>query len=50
MQVSMSRKDNGYDNAPMESFCRVLKTELVHHRPYATRQQTQQEITEYIEQ
>ncbi len=49
MQVSMSRKGNCYDNAPMESFWGSLKNELVHHRRYRTRQEAQQEITEYIE-
>jgi len=33
-QVSMSRKADCYDNAPMESFFHTLKTELVHHRQY----------------
>ncbi|MBX3326116.1 MAG: IS3 family transposase [Nitrospira sp.] len=46
---SMSRKGNCYDNAPMESFWGTLKTELVHHRRYATREQARREITEYIE-
>ena len=45
----MSRKGNCYDNAPMESFWSILKTELVHHRPDATRAQAMREITEYIE-
>lgn len=49
IQVSMSRKGNCYDNAPMESFWGSLKNELVHHRRYRTRQEAQQEITEYIE-
>jgi putative transposase len=49
MKASMSRKGNCYDNAPMESFWGTLKTELVHHRKYATRQQAIREITEYIE-
>ncbi len=49
MQVSMSRKGNCYDNAPMESFWGTLKNELVHHRRYASRQQAIDEITEYIE-
>jgi transposase InsO family protein len=35
--ASMSRKADCYDNAPMESFFHTLKTELVHHRQYATR-------------
>lgn len=49
LQVSMSRKGNCYDNAPMESFWSTLKNELVHHTQYKTRQQAQEEITEYIE-
>ena len=47
--TSMSRKGDCYDNAPMESFWGILKTELVHHRRFKTRQQAIQEITEYIE-
>ncbi len=46
---SMSRKGNCYDNAPMENFFGTLKTELVHHRHYRTRQDARREITEYIE-
>jgi putative transposase len=49
MIPSMSRKGNCWDNAPMESFWGTLKTELVHHRRFATRDQAKQEITEYIE-
>ena len=49
MIASMSRKGDCYDNAPMESFWGILKTELVHHRRFKTRQQAIQEITEYIE-
>lgn len=49
MQPSMGRKENCYDNAPMESFWGTLKNELVHHRRYATRAQAVDEITEYIE-
>jgi putative transposase len=49
MIPSMSRKGNCWDNAPMESFWGTLKTELVHHRRFATRTQARQEITEYIE-
>ncbi len=33
----------------MESCWGSLKTELVHHRPFATREQEKREITEYIE-
>ena len=49
MQVSMSRKGNCWDNAPMESCRGPLKTELLHHPCFATREQAKREITEYIE-
>ena len=49
MIPSMSRRGNGDDNAPMERFWGTLKTELVHHRRYTTREQARREITEYIE-
>jgi putative transposase len=49
IQVSMSRRGNCYDNAPMESFWGILKQELVHHRHYATRREAMSEIREYIE-
>lgn len=49
MTASMSRKGNCYDNAPMESFWGLLKTELVHHRRHRTREEAIREITEYIE-
>jgi transposase InsO family protein len=49
MIPSMSRKGNCYDNAPMERVWETLKTELVHHRRYDTREQARREITEYIE-
>lgn len=49
MRASMSRKGNCYDNAPMESFWGTLKTELVNHSRYVTRQEAIREITEYIE-
>jgi transposase InsO family protein len=49
MRASMSRRGNCYDNAPIESFWGMLKTELVHHRRYVSRREAMQEITEYIE-
>lgn len=49
MQSSMSGKGNCYDNAPMESFWGTLKTELVFHQHYKSRQEAIQAITEYIE-
>jgi transposase InsO family protein len=33
----MSRKDNCWDNAPVESFFGTLKRELVFHEKYLTR-------------
>ena len=36
-------------NAPMESFFHTLKTELVHHRDYQTRDEARRDIFEYIE-
>ncbi len=49
MRVSMSRKGNCYDNAPVESFWGTLKTELVHHRRYQSRAEAAREIAEYID-
>jgi len=49
LTVSMSRKGNCYDNAPMESFWGTLKNELVYLKRYATRQEAIREIREYIE-
>jgi len=49
IKSSMSGTGNCFDNAPMESFWATLKTELVFHRRFATRQQAIREITEYIE-
>ena len=49
MKMSMSRKGDCYDNAPMESFWGSLKNELVHHERFVTRQQARHAITEYIE-
>jgi putative transposase len=48
-RASMSRRADCYDNAPMESFFHTLKTELVHHRQFATREQAQRDIFVYIE-
>lgn len=46
---SMSRKGNCWDNAVAESFFKTLKTELVYHQKYQTRQQAESSIFEYIE-
>jgi transposase InsO family protein len=49
MEVSMSGRGDCWDNAPMESFWATLKTELVHHEHYTTRDQAKASIFEYIE-
>ena len=49
MQMSMSRKGDCWDNAPMESFFATLKKELVHHRRYHTREEARRDIFDYIE-
>ena len=46
---SMSRKGNCWDNAVMESFFSTLKTELISHRTFATREEAKSAIFEYIE-
>lgn len=45
----MSGTGNCYDNAPMESFFAQLKTELVYHHRYSTRQAAMTSIFAYIE-
>jgi transposase InsO family protein len=46
---SMSRKGNCWDNAPMESWFHTLKTELVHHTRYTTRDEARRDLFAYIE-
>lgn len=46
---SMSRKANCWDNAVAESFFKTLKTELIYHHKYQTKQQAALSIFEYIE-
>ncbi|OIQ10951.1 IS2 transposase TnpB [Moorella thermoacetica] len=46
---SMSRKGDCWDNSPMESFFKTLKTEFVYHRRFKTRAEARVEIFEYIE-
>jgi transposase InsO family protein len=50
IRQSMSGTGNCYDNAPMESFFKTLKYELVHYRTYHTRDEARQSIVEYIEE
>jgi transposase InsO family protein len=49
LQPSMSRRGNCYDNAVTESFFGTLKTELVHHEQYPTREAGRQSLFEYLE-
>ena len=46
---SMSRKGNCWDNAVAESFFKTMKTEMVYHHQFATRQEARLAIFEYIE-
>jgi putative transposase len=46
---SMSRKGDCWDNAVAESFFGSLKTELVHHEKYKTREDARLSIFDYIE-
>jgi transposase InsO family protein len=49
MAPSMSRTGNCYDNAVVESFWGKLKTEMVYHRKFATREEARAAVFEYIE-
>ncbi len=46
---SMSRKGDCWDNAVAESFFKTLKTELIYHCKYQTRQKAKLAVFEYIE-
>ena len=49
MKLSMSRKGNCWDNAPMESFYSRLKVELIHSMDYRSKSELKSSIFEYIE-
>ena len=49
IRCSMSGRGDCYDNAMMESFWATLKTELIHHQKYATREQAKGSIFDYVE-
>ena len=49
IQQSMGRKGDCWDNAPMESFFHTLKTELVMHCDYRTRDQARASLFDYME-
>jgi putative transposase len=46
---SMSRKGNCWDNALAESFFKTIKTELIYHRKFVTRQEAKLAVFGYIE-
>ena len=49
IQVSMNGAGTWYDNAPMESFFGTLKSELVYHVLYRTRNEARTDLFLYIE-
>lgn len=49
VQISMSRRGNCYDNAPVESFFRTLKTEIADRPHWPTRRAAALAIGEYID-
>jgi transposase InsO family protein len=49
IQPSMNSVGSWYDNAPMESFFGVLKSEHVHHCVYLTRDEARPDVFYYIE-
>jgi transposase InsO family protein len=44
----MSAKGNCYDNAVAESFFHTLKTELIHHMRFQTKEEAVRAISGYI--
>ena len=49
MRQSMSRVGDPWDNAPVESFFKTLKTELCGDRAFGSRVEARREIFEYLE-
>ncbi len=49
LKDSMSRCDNGYDNAVAECFFSSLKKEHIRRKIYATRAEARAEIFDYID-
>ncbi|GLU54705.1 transposase [Dyadobacter frigoris] len=46
---SMSRRGDCWDNAPAESFFKTLKTEMVYHKEFKSKQEAKLAIFEFIE-
>ncbi len=49
INVSMSRRANAWDNAPMESFFKTLKVERIYQDRYATRAHARLDIVDWID-
>jgi len=49
IKVSMSGTGNCFDNAAMETFFHTLKTECVYFEKYATREESENHIFDYVE-
>lgn len=49
VKASMSKKGDCWDNAVAESFFHTLKTEMIHHCDFKTREEARAAIFEYIE-
>lgn len=49
MLQSQSRKANCWDNACVESFFHTLKTEMIYHEDFETREQARRAIFEWVE-
>ncbi len=49
LNISMSRRANAWDNAPMESFFKTLKVERIYQLHYETRAQARLDIVDWIE-
>jgi putative transposase len=49
IRQSMSRKGNCWDNAVSGSFFHTLKTELIHHQRFHSREEAKQAVFEYVE-
>jgi transposase InsO family protein len=49
MLQSMSRKANGWDNSPMESFFKTLEVERIYQLRYETRTQARLDVVDWIE-
>lgn len=49
IRQSMSRKGNCWDNAPMESFFKSMKSEDINHRHFKTKAEAKLAVFDYIE-